>query len=274
MNRPSFLLTSALVLLAAVTGCRGTNPATTASTNWYRPSPGITWQWQLSGPINTAYRVELYDVDLFDVPTETITALHRSGRKVICYFSAGSYEAWRSDAKQFPASIRGKQMDGWDEQWLDIRSERLKAIMLARLDRARDKGCDGVEPDNVDGYTNETGFALTGEDQLHYNRFLADAAHERGLAIGLKNDLDQIPRLVASFDFAVNEQCHEYNECDQNAPFIQADKPVLNVEYAQRYVDNTDQSREALCQQARREHLSTLVLPLALDDAFRYACNP
>ena len=77
--------------------------------------------------------------------------------------------------------------------------------MEARLDTAVAKGCDGVEPDNIDGYINESGFDLSGSDQITYNQFLATAAHERGLMIGLKNDLDQIEALVDSFDFAVNE---------------------------------------------------------------------
>lgn len=42
--------------------------------------------------------------------------------------------------------------------------------MQARLDLAVQKGCDGVEPDNVDGYQNNSGFPLTAQDQLAYNR--------------------------------------------------------------------------------------------------------
>jgi len=69
----------------------------------------------------------------------------------------------------------------------------------------KEKGCDGVEPDNVDGYTNDTGFNLTSNDQIQYNKFLANEAHQRGLSIGLKNNLDQIEVLEPFFDFAVNE---------------------------------------------------------------------
>ena len=43
---------------------------------------------------------------------------------------------------------------------------------------------------------------------------LADLAHERGLSIGLKNDLDQVADLVDHFDFAINEECCQYEECD------------------------------------------------------------
>ena len=56
--------------------------------------------------------------------------------------------------------------------------------MQARLDLAVSKGCVGVEPDNVDGYQNSSGFPLTAADQLAYNRFLAGEARARGGAAG------------------------------------------------------------------------------------------
>lgn len=45
--------------------------------------------------------------------------------------------------------------------------------MRRRLDKAVSRGCDGVEPDNVDGYTNHNGLGLTAADQLTYNKWLA-----------------------------------------------------------------------------------------------------
>ncbi len=84
---------------------------------------------------------------------------------------------------------------------------------------------------NVDGYINNTGFDLTYEDQLRYNRWLAEEAHKRGLSIGLKNDLDQIPDLVFYFDWALNEEYFYYNECDKLFPFIENGKAVFGVEY-------------------------------------------
>ena len=110
------------------------------------------------------------------------------------------------------------------------------------------------------GGISATGFALTAADQLAYNRFLAAAAHALGLAIGLKNDVGQTAALVSvkppsqrhrpfvtvatcmypgadlvqvsQFDFAVNEQCWQYSECDTYRPFISAGKPVYNIEYS------------------------------------------
>jgi len=151
---------------------------------------------------------------------------------VICYLSAGSYENWRPDAASFPASVLGKS-NGWPgEKWLDVRRlDVLGPIMEHRLDLAVAKGCDGVEPDNVDGYANATGFPISRADQIAYNTFLADQAHQRGLSIGLKNAVDLVPQLVGSFDWALDEQCFQYSECQALTPFIDAGKAVFGVEY-------------------------------------------
>jgi hypothetical protein len=246
--------------------------------SWYRPAVTATWQWQLqpdaADSINTAYDVEVYDIDLFDTPDSVIAELHAQGRKVIAYFSAGTYESYRSDAGEFQASEIGNTLEDFpDERWLDIRSQNVRQIMLARLDYAVLRGFDGVEPDNVDGYTNNSGFPLTAADQLSFNRFIANEAHERDLSVGLKNDLDQITDLVAYFDFAVNEQCHEYDECDQLEPFIDAGKPVFNAEYAVRFV-NLPAIRGQMCAESQNQGLRTLVLPIDLDDSFRFSCDP
>lgn len=200
----------------------------------WQPPPGTTWQWQLSGEINTSWDADMYDIDLFDAPDEVIDTLVADDRVVICYFSAGSWEEWRDDADRFPAAILGETLAGWeDERWLDIhRIDLLEPIMTARLDLAVEKGCTGVEPDNVDGYDNETGFDLTYEDQVTFNIWMAELAHERGLSIGLKNALGQIEDLLDHFDWALNEQCFEFEECELLLPFIEADKAVFGVEYS------------------------------------------
>ena len=195
--------------------------------------PGTTWQWQLTGAIDYSYDVDMYDIDLFDAAPDDIIHLHDDGRTVICYFSAGSWEDWRPDAHQFSETLLGKPLEGWpDERWLDIRQlDILGPLLQERLNLAVDKDCDGVEPDNVDGYTNGSGFPLSFSDQLAFNTWLAEEAHRRNLSIGLKNDLSQIEQLVDLFDWALNEQCFEYDECETLAPFIQTGKAVLGVEY-------------------------------------------
>ena len=187
----------------------------------WQPNVSDTWQWQLNGAVNTSYAADVYDIDLFDNSKQLIDELHNSGHKVVCYFSAGSFEDWRPDKGNFKQKELGNSLDGWEgENWLDIRSANVRKIMQARLDLAVQKGCDGVEPDNIGGYSNDTGLPLTAEDQLDYNRFLAHEAHSRNLAIALKNDIEQAADLADDFDFSVNEQCHEYDECDGLAVFI------------------------------------------------------
>lgn len=232
---------------------------------WYQPSAGTTWQWQLQGTLNTAYEVEVYDIDLFDISTDQIHTLQHQGRKVICYFSAGSVEDWRDDISKISKTAVGNPLDDWPgERWLDIRDKSVWRVMQNRLKLAAKKGCDGVEPDNVDAYQNTSGFNLNAQDQIKFNRFLAQSAHILNLSIGLKNSLGLIPQLANDFDFAVNEQCLEYQECDALRPFIQQNKAVFHAEY---------QSRSNLCQYASQHQFSTLLLPLELDGRLRQTCR-
>lgn len=238
---------------------------TSPSIHWI-PTPGTSWQWQLTGEIDTSFDVQMYDLDLFDAPGNTIEDLHADGRIVICYFSAGSWEEWRPDAGLFPDSVKGNDLEGWPgEKWLDIRQlDVLRPLMEARLDLALQKGCDGVEPDNVDGFTNETGFPLTYKHQLAYNTWVANQAHARGLSVGLKNDLEQIPDLLPYFDWALNEQCFQYEECESLIAFIQAGRAVFGVEYELPPAD--------FCPQANALNFDFLKKHLQLD-AWQVACR-
>lgn len=215
-------------------------------------TPGRSWQIQLSGDIDLGVDAEVFDIDLVDVPEAIFSALKQRGVKIICYFSAGTFENWRTDAGKFPAEILGKPLDDFpDERWLDIRRiELLAPILESRLDRAAGRGCDAVDPDNVDGYSNDTGFPISASDQLAFNRWIAAAAKKRGLAVGLKNDIDQIPDLVSDYDFAVNEQCFEYDECEKLLPFISAGKAVFGIEY--------NLTPDKFCRQANSYNFDTL----------------
>jgi hypothetical protein len=208
-------------------------PETAAPRPTYKTPPNGSWQIQYTGEINASLEVDIYNLDLFDTDPALIGDLHARGVFVMCYFSAGSYEDWRPDIGKFPSEILGRDMEGWPgEKWLDIRRlDLLAPIMEARLDLAAQKVCDGVDPDNVNGYTNDTGFPLTYEDQVKYNIWLAESAHGRGLSIGLKNDIEQIPALLPYFDWQLNEECFSYGECELLLPFIEAGKPVFTIEY-------------------------------------------
>lgn len=233
----------------------------------WRPAPGTSWQWQLAGTIDDTLDVKMYDIDLFDAPDAVLAGLRARGVKIVCYFSAGSHEDWRPDAGQFPRAVIGRPLDDWPgERWLDIRAGAVRARMIARLDRASARGCDGVEPDNVDGYANQSGFPLTATDQLDFNRFLAREAHARGLSVGLKNDLDQVAELEPEFDWALVEECVKYDECDRLRPFIDAGKAVFHVEYGEAAL------AADVCPDANARNFDTLIKHLSLD-GFRIACR-
>ncbi len=239
---------------------------------WYKPPVMSTWHWQLQGQLDTDYAVDIYDIDLLDTPKTTIQSLQQRGKRVLCYFSAGTYENWRADAPQFPASSLGKPLADWEgERWLDIRNPDIRPILLKRLDLAASKGCDGVEPDNVDAYANPSGFPLTYQDQVTFNRWLANEAHNRSMAVALKNAVGQVPDLVNYFDLAVNESCFRYKECDRLKSFIDQGKPVLHVEYPFKKLDTEDE-RTIFCQQMQDRQFSSLILNRKLNGRQRYSC--
>ncbi len=241
-------------------------PAPVACPGCWHPALSTSWQWQLSGTVDTSIDVQMYDIDLFDNPKAVVDGLHAAGRRVVCYISAGSREDWRPDAGTFPPGVVGKPLDGWPgERWLDVRKWRiLGPIMRARLDLCLQRGFDGVEFDNVDAWSADTGFPISREDQLRYNVRLVNEAHLRGLSVALKNDVEQVSALEPYFDFAVNEECFRWKECGRLAPFIDAGKPVFQVEYDLAVAD--------FCPKANGRNFNSLKKKLSLG-AWRIACR-
>ncbi|MFP5072073.1 endo alpha-1,4 polygalactosaminidase [Pseudonocardia nantongensis] len=199
----------------------------------WAPEPGVGWQYQLQGEIDTSVPADVYVVDLFDVDKSVVADVQTNDRHVVCYLNAGALEEWRPDAGDYPPELVGEPLRRWPgESWVDVRrTDLLEPIIAARIDLCSAKGFDAVDPDNLDGYLQDTGFPITADDQLRFNRMIARLAHDRGLGVGLKNDVEQIPELVDSFDFAVNERCFAEAECSTLQPFVDAGKAVLHIEY-------------------------------------------
>ena len=209
--------------------------ATSAAARWQPEPTTAPWQWQLQGTVDTSIAAGVYEVDGFETPRRTVAKLHRLGRKVICYLDIGAWESYRPDAGAFPQSALGAVYAGYpDERWLDIRRlDLLAPVLRRRFDLCARKGFDAVEPDNIAGYENKTGFPLDGRDQLRFNRWVAREVHRRGMSVALKNDPEQVRQLLGSYDFAVVEECFDYDECEQFSPFVAADKAVFVAEYEQ-----------------------------------------
>jgi hypothetical protein len=209
-----------------------------------RLRPGTSWQWQIDGATidetvldGVTNPRKMYDIDMEATPAAVIRRLRAKSIYVVCYLETGGWESYRSDAGSFPASVLGDPVDGYpQERYLDIRqTDVLLPLIAARLDRAAAKGCNGVEPDLDDTYTSSTGFPLTVDDQLAYNSAVAALAHARRLSIGLKNGASADGSFEAAMarvtDWALNESCNRYHECGGYAVFIDAGKPVFQVEY-------------------------------------------
>lgn len=269
-RRLAALLALSVIALLILSACQGATsapaeqapqaalPAPLACRDCWRPSLVTSWQWQLTLPVDQSPNVAMYDIDLFENSAEVVRSLHAKGRKVVCYINAGAWESWRPDARRYPSALLG-QSDGWPgERWLDIRRlSALLPILEARVNLCQSKGFDGVEFDNVDGYANTTGFSLTARDQLRFNMTLANLAHAHHLSVALKNDLDQIPQLLPYFDWALDEQCFQYSECEALQPFIHAGKAVMEVEYTL--------APEQFCPQANALDFNAMKKNLSLD---------
>ncbi len=206
---------------------------------------------------------DVFDIDLYvdgqvsgndhTIDTKAVDAIHRRGAHAVCYMSAGTAERFRPDYDKYVAfdeghhhSLIGKPFSRRfpNEYWVNLKNgSGQRDFVLGRIEARTEKcaraGFDGVEYDVVDAYAQGhkvTGWRVSAQDQLLFDRALARIAHRNGLSVGLKNDIGQVPTLQPRFDFAINEQCFEYRECTDNPSpgykaFIRAGKPVFQVEY-------------------------------------------
>ncbi|KAF4979820.1 hypothetical protein FZEAL_4036 [Fusarium zealandicum] len=256
---------------------------TTRASLW-KPKVGTPWQIVLRQPIKLDDNgeaeglkpdVAIYDLDMYDNDAETFAALHDAGRRVICYFSAGSWENWRTDKNEFKKQDMGKTLDGWpDEKWLNLSSPSVRNIMKKRIKLAAQKGCDAIDPDNVDGYQNDNGLGLTQADSISYVKFLSAEAAKYNMSTGLKNAGDIIESVLPYVAFSVNEQCVNYEECETFAAFIKAGKPVFNIEYPKGAPKVKDTDRKTICSQkgkaAGTKGFSIVIKNLNLDGWVMY----
>jgi endo-alpha-1,4-polygalactosaminidase (GH114 family) len=199
-------------------------------------------------------RPTVFDIDLYanletgELNTAAVAAIHAAGGHAVCYIDAGSIETYRPDYQRFvnfDRSCHGCLIGNPfskifnDENYANLNNDQGQRDFMLKMNRARVAKCrqagfDAVEFDVVDSWqtsASRSGWRISPDTQMIFNRALADIAHDFGMAVGLKNDLDQVSELEPSFDFAINEQCFQYHECDSLDPFVQAGKAVFTVEY-------------------------------------------
>lgn len=233
------------------------------------PAPGVSWDWQLSGPVR-APDVAVFDTDPDGVSLGEITALNAAGVYTICYVSVGTLEDYRDDAGLFPDEVVGEVYGDWpDERFLDIRRlDVLLPLMKARFARCKALGFAAIEPDNQDVHDNESGFDLNARDTLRYLDSLAGLAHGMGLEIGQKNVPDLTGELVGKFDFVVTESCFQDGWCDRVSPYVSAGKPVFDAEYTDRKIN-----WKRACKEAARLGISMILKDRDLHAGMRACIN-
>jgi hypothetical protein len=243
---------------------------------WWKPAQGLTWQWQLSGTLDTSVNAQVYDVDGQITTTAQVAALKARGIKTIGYADM-SYEPGRPDSATL-APYKCGAYQGWNGQfWLDFRQPVVRQVMADRIAVIAAKGFDGLEADSVDAITNNPGCtpALTAADQIDFIKFLATTAHANGLGFGLKNTVDQVAILAPFSDFAVIEECRVYAEC---APYAAAftGKAMFSAEYVSgtgsRFISRANAKAAKICAGQNAIGMSTIIKRLDLD-APRVSCN-
>ncbi|KAF2649322.1 carbohydrate-binding module family 1 protein [Lophiostoma macrostomum CBS 122681] len=207
---------------------------------------------------------QVWDIDLFDNDASAMTTLKAAGKTVICYFSAGTWEDWRDDAKDFASADLGKVLPLWpNEKWLKVSSTKVRDIMAKRIKLAADKGCDAIDPDNTDGYQNDNGLNLKDTDAIDYVKWIQKTAAGYGMKTGLKNSLDILPSVSSVMDFAVNEQCAQLSECNAYDAFLASNKPVFQIEYPVPLAVN--QTNGVYCKGPGTAGMSTVLKDITLD---------
>jgi hypothetical protein len=178
----------------------------------------------------------IYDIDGFENPASTVSALHAMGFHVVCYIEVGAAENYRPDYSEFPAAALGNVMPGYsDERYLDIRNATVVSIIEARLSMCASKGFDAVETDIDESYGSDTGFPLTQADEESYMTTLANFMHSEKLGWWIKDPDDTGDSYAADMyplaDAVLTEQCNQYDTCGLLKDYV-GHKAVFNAEYA------------------------------------------
>jgi hypothetical protein len=197
------------VLAAALFACSDASAAA-----FTLPPAGAQFDYQIGGGYAPPAGVAVVSRDHGDEPAP--------GLYNICYVNAfqaqpGTESEW-GDLLLRDSNGEIVYDEAWGEALLDIRTapkrQRIAAKVNGWIDQCADKGFQAVEPDNYDTYDRAPAGLLTPEQAQAHIRLLSAHAHNVGLAIAQKNTVELAGNRVANgLDFAVAEECGEWEEC-------------------------------------------------------------
>ncbi|MFE5191287.1 endo alpha-1,4 polygalactosaminidase [Streptomyces sp. NPDC056628] len=219
----------------ALTGCAGSGgEEDKAAPRAVRaPEPGLAFDYQIGGAYRPPAGVRAVSRDRTSKPAK--------GVYTICYVNAFQAQPDAGDWwQEHHPDLVLRDADGapvvdrdWDELVLDIstrgKRERLARIVGEWIDGCAKDGFQAVEADNLDSHERSEGL-LTAADNMAFGKLITARAHAAGLAIGQKNAAELAGRgRRIGFDFAVAEECGQYDECDVYADAY--DDRVFDIEY-------------------------------------------
>jgi hypothetical protein len=219
---------------------------------------------------------EAQSLDSSDSPV--VAELHALGDHVICYIDVGTAESWRVDFSELKAALLGA-VKGWPgEYWISLAPRYrgiVERVMLKRFEMCRNNHFDAVEPDNMD--SSENGTTNTRAEQIDYDEWVAQEVHRLGMSVAQKNYEDESSTLEPYFDFVIEEQCYQYADCRDLAPYYRNHKAVLEVEY------QTDMSKSRFARACKTginsqpgadmTGLDSVYLSVNLDGSVRIPCR-
>lgn len=233
-------LCTAAVLVTALAACSGpeeapSTPQTSSSTGGIAPPEGFPvgagLDYQLGGAYEPATGVQVVVRDVSDPPAE--------GLYSVCYLNG--FQTQPEEAAPWLADGLVLLIDGvpltdpdWpDEFVLDTSTFDQRTAIAERigagLQECADKGYDAVELDNLDSYTRSEG-RLSLVDNVELAAMLVKRSHGLGMLVGQKNAAEESATFKdIGFDFAVAEQCVEFDECADYADAYGG--AVLAIEY-------------------------------------------
>ncbi|MFF4898019.1 endo alpha-1,4 polygalactosaminidase [Streptomyces sp. NPDC001068] len=230
LNTTTAKLTGTVIGAAALTGALLVGAPSTQAATVSLPPTHAGFDYQIGGAYPPPSGVK--------VVTRDHTASPVSGLYNVCYVNAfqaqpGAEGEWASDLLLRDSAGKVVYDEDWGEALLDVgtdaKRQRIAGQIGSQIDGCRDKGFQAVEPDNYDSYT-RSGNRLTANNAQAYIKLLSARAHADGLAIAQKNTPELAGNRTANgLDFAVAEECGQYDECgDYTSAF---GNNVIVIEY-------------------------------------------
>ncbi|MEV7346629.1 endo alpha-1,4 polygalactosaminidase [Streptomyces sp. NPDC093544] len=243
-------------------------PAAASGSTVTPPPKHVRWDYQVGGAYTPPTGVQVVSRSYEDAPAP--------GVYNICNFNAFQAQEdaegdWDPDLLLRDANGKVVYDKDWGEAVLDVRTDAKRKRIAAKantwIDQCAAKGYKAVEPDNYDTFTRFPNYLTAGQAKA-FMKLLSVHAHEKGLAIAQKNTLELVPdRASVGLDFAVVEECGEWNECGEFAAAF--DNNVLVVEYTAKALSTVCADWSTTLSIVRRDQL---VLPKGTNGYVRETC--